>query len=67
MRDNGIGDDEYQVQIIGSSPVRLEALLRGEVVAAMLPPPHDTTAVEAGCQRLAAANDYVRDYPLMCG
>ena len=67
MRDNGIGDDEYQVQIIGSSPVRLEALLRGEVAAAMLPPPHDTTAVQAGCQRLAAANDYVRDYPLMCG
>ena len=31
------------------------ALLRGEVVAAMLPPPHDTTALAAGCQPLAAA------------
>jgi ABC-type nitrate/sulfonate/bicarbonate transport system substrate-binding protein len=67
MRDNGIGDGEYDVRIIGSSPVRLEALLRGEVVAAMLPPPHDAVAVAAGCRRLAAANDYVRDYPLMCG
>src|SRR5206468_2962994 len=31
------------------------------------PPPHDAVAVQAGGQRLAAANDYVRDYPLMCG
>src|SRR5262247_1880127 len=36
LRNHGIDDTEYKIDIIGSSPKRLEAFLQGRVAAAML-------------------------------
>jgi NitT/TauT family transport system substrate-binding protein len=67
MRDHGIMEDAYEVDIIGTSPRRLEALLEGKVSAAMLAPPHSEKALAAGGRLLAAAEDYVPGWPLACG
>jgi len=48
LRKHGIDDTEYQIEIIGSSPVRLEAFLQRRVVAAMLTPPASDQALAAG-------------------
>ncbi len=67
LRSNGIGEDDYRVEIIGSSPKRLEAFLQGKVVAAMLTPPSSEQALAAGGVLLAKAEDYVPNWPLTCG
>ena len=45
LRTHGIDDSEYDIEIIGSSPVRLEAFLQRRVVAAMLTPPASDKAL----------------------
>lgn len=67
LRKHGIDDTEYQVEIIGTSPKRLEALLEGRVVAAMLTPPSSEKAFAAGGELLAYSADYVPNWPLLCG
>lgn len=67
MRENGIGEDAYGVDIIGTSPKRLEALLDGSVSAAMLSPPSSERALKAGNHTLAEAEDYVPRWPRTCG
>src|SRR5215475_7243040 len=67
LRTHGIEDIEYQIDIIGSSPKRLEAFLQGRVVAAMLTPPASDKALAAGGVLLASGNDYVPCWPLTCG
>ena len=67
MRRHGVEDDDYRIDIIGSSPKRLEALLAGKVAAAMLTPPASDKALAAGRVRLANAEDYVPGWPLTCG
>ncbi len=67
MRRHGVEDDDYRIDIIGSSPKRLEALLAGKVAAAMLTPPASHKALAAGRVRLANAEDYVPGWPLTCG
>src|SRR3954466_13858336 len=67
MRCHGVEDDDYRIDIIGSSPKRLAALLAGKVAAAMLTPPASDKALAAGKIRLANAEDYVRRWPLTCG
>lgn len=67
LRSNGIQEDEYDVEIIGSSPKRLEAFLQGKVAAAMLTPPSTEKALAAGGVLLARAEDYVANWPLTCG
>jgi ABC-type nitrate/sulfonate/bicarbonate transport system substrate-binding protein len=67
MRVGGIGEDGYEVDIIGTSPKRLEALLEGKVCAAMLAPPSSQKALDAGCIALAEADDYVPGWPRTCG
>jgi hypothetical protein len=52
-------DTDYRIEIIGSSPKRLEAFLQRRVVAAMLTPPASDKALEAGGVLLAKAEDYV--------
>ncbi len=67
LRSHNIKEDEYQVEIIGSSPKRLEAFLKGRVVAAMLAPPSSEKALSSGGVLLAKAEDYVPAWPLTCG
>lgn len=65
LRSHGISD--YRIEIIGSSPKRLEAFLQGRVAAAMLTPPSTEKALAAGGVLLARAEDYVPNWPLTCG
>jgi len=67
LRRHGIDEKEYDIEIIGSSPVRLEAFLKRRVVAAMLTPPASDQALAAGGVLLANAEDYVPGWPLTCG
>jgi len=67
LRKYGIDDTQYDIEIIGSSPVRLEAFLQRRVVAAMLTPPASDKALAAGGILLASGDDYVPGWPLTCG
>jgi ABC-type nitrate/sulfonate/bicarbonate transport system substrate-binding protein len=67
LQRHAIPEREYDIEIIGSSPVRLEAFLKGRVAAAMLTPPASDKALAAGGVLLANAEDYVPGWPLTCG
>ena len=67
LRTHGLEDSEYRVEIIGSSPYRLEAFLQGKVVAAMLTPPSSDKALASGGILLAKAEDHVPHWPLTGG
>ena len=67
LRRHSIEETEYDIEIIGSSPKRLEAFLQRRVVAAMLTPPASDKALAAGGMLLANAEDYVSGWPLTCG
>jgi ABC-type nitrate/sulfonate/bicarbonate transport system substrate-binding protein len=71
LRNHGIDDTEYEIDIIGSSPKRLEAFLQGRVTAAMLTPPASDKALAAGGVLLANSEKYVPNWPLtadgLCG
>jgi ABC-type nitrate/sulfonate/bicarbonate transport system substrate-binding protein len=67
LRTHGMDDTEYNIEIIGSSPVRLEAFLQRRVAAAMLTPPASDKAMAAGGVLLANAAEYVPGWPLTCG
>jgi sulfonate transport system substrate-binding protein len=67
LRTHGIDENGYRVEIIGSSPKRLEAFLERRVAAAMLTPPSSDRALAAGGVLLANAEEYVPNWPLTCG
>jgi ABC-type nitrate/sulfonate/bicarbonate transport system substrate-binding protein len=67
LHEHGLHESDYSVEIIGSSPVRLKAFKERRVAAAMLTPPNSDEAIEAGGRMLAAAADYVPNWPLTCG
>ena len=67
LRTHGIEESDYQIEIIGSSPVRLEAFLERRVAAAMLTPPASDKALAAGGVLLANSEAYVPGWPLTCG
>lgn len=67
LRSHGMRESEYRIEIIGSSPKRLEAFLQGLVAAAMLTPPSTEKALAAGGALLARAEDYAPNWPLTCG
>lgn len=67
LQAHGLDEGEYRIEIIGSSPVRLEAFLSGRVAAAMLTPPASDKALAAGGVLLADADRYVPGWPLTCG
>ena len=67
LRNHGLEDTEYDIDIIGSSPKRLEAFLQRRVAAAMLTPPASDKALAEGGVLLASADDYVPGWPLTCG
>ena len=67
LRTHGMDDTDYDIEIIGSSPVRLEAFLERRVAAAMLTPPASDKALAAGGVLLANSENYVPGWPLTCG
>jgi len=67
LHNHSINEKEYDIEIIGSSPKRLEAFLQGRVAAAMLTPPSSDKALAAGGVLLADAEQYVPHWPLTCG
>src|SRR6478735_3151760 len=67
LRTRGLDDTDYDIEIIGSSPVRLEAFLDKRVAAAMLTPPASDRALAAGGVLLADSEDFVPGWPLTCG
>ena len=67
LRSHGIDEREYQIEIIGSSSVRLQAFLDRRVTAAMLTPPASDKALAAGGVLLANSETYVPGWPLTCG
>jgi len=67
LRTHGIDDTDYDIEIIGSSPVRLEAFLERRVAAAMLTPPASDKALASGGILLANSEKYVPGWPLTCG
>jgi ABC-type nitrate/sulfonate/bicarbonate transport system substrate-binding protein len=67
LHSHAINDNQYDIEIIGSSPKRLEAFLQGRVAAAMLTPPSSDKALAAGGVLLADAENYVPNWPLTCG
>ena len=66
LLDHGLSEDDYAIEVIGNTPLRLEAFMAGKVSAAMLSPPHTDKAVAAGAVILAEGADYVPDWPLAC-
>ena len=52
----GLGRDDYEVSVLGSTPKRLQALLRGECVATMLNAGNELHAEAAGYRELAAVS-----------
>jgi ABC-type nitrate/sulfonate/bicarbonate transport system substrate-binding protein len=58
----GVRRDEYELVSLGSTPVRLEALLAGECDATMLNAGNELLAEAAGCVRLAAVTDHFAPY-----
>ena len=52
----GLGRDDYEVLALGSTPRRLQALLRGECVATMLNAGNELHAEAAGYRALAAVS-----------
>ena len=67
LRDFGIPESEYRIDIIGNTPHRLKAFLAKKVSAAMLTPPSTDKAVAAGGHVLAQGADHIADWPLACG
>jgi NitT/TauT family transport system substrate-binding protein len=67
MRDHGITEDQYKIEILGNSSVRAAAFEQGKVAAAMLQPPFSERAVAKGGVVLAEGADYVPNWPLVCG
>jgi ABC-type nitrate/sulfonate/bicarbonate transport system substrate-binding protein len=67
LRDHDIPEDEYEIEIIGASGARSDALLGGRVVAAMLTPQYYSQALERGFHVLADATDHIPEYPVCSG
>ena len=67
LRDHGITEKDYDIEIIGNTPIRLKAFLEKRVSAAMLAPPSTDKALAAGGHVLAHGADYISNWPLACG
>lgn len=67
LRDHGITEKDYRIEIIGNTPIRLKAFLEKRVSAAMLTPPSTDKALAAGGHVLAQGADHIPQWPLACG
>jgi ABC-type nitrate/sulfonate/bicarbonate transport system substrate-binding protein len=54
---------DYQLVAVGATPNRLESMVKGETVAAILGPPVDTQAETAGMVKMADHREVLPDYP----
>jgi ABC-type nitrate/sulfonate/bicarbonate transport system substrate-binding protein len=54
---------DYQLVGLGATPNRLESMLKGETFAAILSPPVDRQAVDAGMVKMAHHREVLPDYP----
>jgi ABC-type nitrate/sulfonate/bicarbonate transport system substrate-binding protein len=67
MRDHGLNEKDYRIDVLGPSRVRANAFTQGKVDAAMLAPPWNERAIAAGGKVLAEGADYIPNWPLSCG
>ncbi len=67
MLDHGVAESDYDIKILGNSHHRLAGFLEGKVSAAMLAPPSTEKALAAGGHIMAEGEDYVKDWPIVCG
>jgi ABC-type nitrate/sulfonate/bicarbonate transport system substrate-binding protein len=67
MRDQGVPESEYRIDILGNSSARAVAFEAGKVDAAMLQPPFTERAIAKGGVVLAEGADYVKNWPLVTG
>jgi ABC-type nitrate/sulfonate/bicarbonate transport system substrate-binding protein len=67
MRDNGVPESEYKIEIIGNSSVRAAAFMVGKVDAAMLSGRVSADVIGKGGRMLADGSDYIPDWPIVCG
>ena len=67
MRDHGISESDYRIDVLGPSRTRANAFTQGKVDAAMLAPPWNARAIAAGGTVLAEGADYIPNWPLSCG
>lgn len=67
LRDHGIAERDYRIEIVGNTPIRLQAFLEKRVSAAMLTPPSTDKALAAGGHVLAQGADHIPQWPLACG
>jgi ABC-type nitrate/sulfonate/bicarbonate transport system substrate-binding protein len=67
MRDHGIAEAEYKIEILGNSSLRATAFEAGKVDAAMLQRPFSERAVAKGGVILAKGSEYVPNWPIVCG
>jgi ABC-type nitrate/sulfonate/bicarbonate transport system substrate-binding protein len=58
----GIQPGSYTLRVYGGSPQRYQALLDGEIDAALLSPPTSRRALDAGMRQVAHSADYLPDY-----
>jgi len=66
MRDYGLTENDYRIDVLGPSRTRANAFAQGKVDAAMLAPPWNERAVAAGGKVLAEGADYIPNWPLSC-
>jgi NitT/TauT family transport system substrate-binding protein len=67
LRDHGLTERDYRIEIIGNTPIRLKAFLEKRVSAAMLTPPSTDKALASGGRVLAQGADHISHWPLACG
>jgi ABC-type nitrate/sulfonate/bicarbonate transport system substrate-binding protein len=54
---------DYELVAVGANSERLASMVRGETVAAVLAPPYDAAAREAGLRQLGHHREVLPDYP----
>lgn len=67
MRDNGVPENEYKIDILGNSNARAAAFIAGKVDAAMLSGRVSADVITKGGRMLADGSDYIPDWPVVCG
>ena len=58
----GVEPGSYELRVYGGSPQRYQALVDGEVDAALLSPPTSRRSLDAGMRQVAHSADYLPDY-----
>jgi ABC-type nitrate/sulfonate/bicarbonate transport system substrate-binding protein len=62
LEDRGVGRDEVELVVLGSTPRRARALVAGECDATMLNAGNELLAEQAGCPRLLSVPEVVGPY-----